>query len=118
LLHALLGIHTLDDLHGHPVAGLSWEGFVIEQILAALPPLATAGFYRTAAGAELDLVVEHVGKRIGFEIKLSTAPTVSRGFWNACEDLGVDRAYVVAPVLEPYPLAENVEVISPLMHWA
>jgi predicted AAA+ superfamily ATPase len=115
ILHALLGIHTLDDLNGHPVAGLSWEGFVIEQILATLPPLTTAGFYRTAAGAELDLVVEHAGKRIGFEIKLSTAPTVSRGFWNACEDLGISQAYVVAPVREPYPLAENVEVISPLM---
>lgn len=115
ILHTLLGIHTLDDLNGHPVAGLSWEGFVIEQILATLPPLTTAGFYRTSAGAELDLVVEQAGKRIGFEIKLSTAPTVSRGFWNACEDLGVSQAYVVAPVLEPYPLAENVEVISPLM---
>ena len=70
---------------------------------------------RTSAGAELDLVVEQAGRRIGFEVKLSTAPTVSRGFWNACEDLGVSRAYVVAPVLEPYPLADNVEVISPLM---
>jgi predicted AAA+ superfamily ATPase len=115
ILHALLGIQTLDDLNGHPVAGLSWEGFVIEQILAALPPLTTAGFYRTAAGAELDLVGEVAGKRIGFEIKLSTAPTVTKGFWNACEDLGVSRAYVVAPVLESYPLAENVEVISPMM---
>ncbi len=115
ILHALLGIHTLDDLNGHPVAGMSWEGFIIEQILATLPPLTTAGFYRTSAGAELDLVVEQAGKRIGFEIKLSTAPTVSRGFWNACEDLGVAQAYVLAPVLEPYPLAENVEVISPLM---
>lgn len=114
ILHALLGIQTLDDLHGHPVSGLSWEGFILEQILAAIPPLATAGFYRTAAGAELDLVVEHADQRTGFEIKLSTAPTLTRGFWNACEDLGVARAYVVAPVLEPYPLAENVEVISPL----
>lgn len=115
ILHALLGIRTLDDLNGHPVAGLSWEGFVIEQILAALPPLTTAGFYRTAAGAELDLVVEHEGRRIGFEIKLSTAPKVSKGFWNACEDLGVSNAYIVAPILEPYPLAENVEVISPMI---
>jgi uncharacterized protein len=114
ILHALLGIQTLDDLHGHPVSGLSWEGFILEQILAAIPPLATAGFYRTTAGAELDLVVEHAGRRTGFEIKLSTAPTLTRGFWNACEDLGVARAYVVAPVLEPYPLAENVEVISPM----
>lgn len=114
ILHALLGIRTLDDLHGHPVSGLSWEGFILEQILAAMPPLATAGFYRTAAGAELDLVVEHAGRRTGFEIKLSTAPTLTRGFWNACEDLGLDRAYVVAPVLEAYPLAENVEVIPPM----
>lgn len=115
ILHALLGIRTLDDLNGHPVAGLSWEGFVVEQILAALPPLTTAGFYRTAAGAELDLVVEHEGRRIGFEIKLSTAPTVSKGFWNACEALGVSHAYVVAPVLDSYPLAESTDVISPLM---
>lgn len=114
ILHVLLGIQTLDDLHGHPISGLSWEGFILEQIMAAIPPLATAGFYRTAAGAELDLVVEHAGRRTGFEIKLSTAPTLARGFWNACEDLGVARAYVVAPVLEPYPLAENVEVIPPM----
>jgi predicted AAA+ superfamily ATPase len=115
MLHALLAIGSLDDLSGHPAAGLSWEGFIIEQILAAMPPLATAGFYRTAAGAELDLVVEHGGTRTGFEIKLSSAPTVSRGFWNACEDLGVECAYVVAPVRDGYPLEDNVEVISPLM---
>lgn len=115
ILHALHGIHSLDDLSGHPVAGQSWEGFVIEQILALLPPLTTAGFYRTAAGAELDLVIEHEGRRIGFEIKLSTAPKVSKGFWNACDDIGVSRAYVVAPVLDAYPLAENVEVVSPMM---
>ena len=114
LLHALLGIASLDDLAGHPMAGHSWEGFVIEQIIAALPPLATVGFYRTAVGAELDLVVEHGGQRIGYEIKLSSAPKPSRGFWNACEDLGVTRAYLVAPVNEPYPLTATIEVVSPL----
>lgn len=114
LLHALLGIGTLDDLAGHPVAGHSWEGFVIEQIIASLPPLASFGFYRTAAGAELDLVVEHAGRRIGYEIKLSSAPKPTRGYWSACEDLGVTQAYVVAPVSEAYPLAANVEVVSPL----
>lgn len=114
LLHALLGIATLDDLAGHPVAGHSWEGFVIEQIIASLPPLASFGFYRTAAGAELDLVVEHAGRRIGYEIKLSSAPKPTRGYWSACEDLGVTQAYVVAPVSESYPLAGNVEVVSPL----
>lgn len=115
LLHALLGIDSIDALSGHPVAGMSWEGFVIEQILAAVPPLSTVGFYRTAAGAELDLVVEHGGRRTGFEIKLSAAPKPARGFWNAYEDLALARAYVVAPVLDAYPLAEGVEVISPLM---
>lgn len=115
LLHALLGIDSIDALSGHPVAGMSWEGFVIEQILAAVPPLAAVGFYRTAAGAELDLVVEHGGRRTGFEIKLSAAPKPGRGFWNAREDLALARAYVVAPVLDAYPLTDGVEVISPLM---
>lgn len=115
ILHALLGIRTLDDLNGHPVAGLSWEGFIIEQIVAAMPSLSNAGFYRTSSGAELDLVVEQGSRRIGFEIKLSTAPTLTRGFWNACADLDLERAFVVAPVNEPYPVAENVEVIPPRM---
>jgi predicted AAA+ superfamily ATPase len=113
LLHALLGIASLDDLAGHPAAGLSWEGFIIEQLIAGLPPLATHGFYRTAAGAELDLVVETGGKRVGYEIKLSNAPRPARGFWTACEDLGLDRAFVIAPVREGYPLADKVEVIPP-----
>jgi predicted AAA+ superfamily ATPase len=112
LLHALLGVRDTDQLLGHPVAGVSWEGFVIEQIVAAAPQLATCGFYRTAAGAELDLVVEHRGERVGFEIKLSSAPKPTKGFWTACEDLGVKRAWVVGAVDAPYPLAESVEVIG------
>jgi uncharacterized protein len=115
LLHALLGIDTLDALSGHPVAGLSWEGFMIEQIIAAAPPLASFGFYRTAAGSELDLVVETGGQRIGYEVKVSAAPKPARGFWNACEDLALTRAYVVAPVLDAFPLADGVEVIPPRM---
>ncbi len=113
LLHALLGIDSLDDLAGHPVAGLSWEGFLVEQLIAHLPPLAEFGFYRTAAGAELDLVVEIGGRRIGYEIKLSSAPRLARGFWTACADLGLDHAWVIAPVREGYPLADKVEVIPP-----
>jgi len=115
ILHALLNIATTDDLSGHPVAGQSWEGFVIEQIIGAAPPLAEFSFYRTAAGAEMDLVVTTGGRSVGYEIKLSNAPKPGKGFWHACEDLGVERAYVVAPVLEPYALADNVEVVSPLM---
>lgn len=111
LLHALLGIGTVNDLQGHPVAGASWEGFVVEQVAAALPAEAQMGFYRTAAGAELDLVIEQGGRRIGIEIKLSSAPVPARGFWQSLDDLQVDRAYVVAPVLRRYPLAAQVEVV-------
>lgn len=114
MLHALLNIGSTDELSAHPIAGQSWEGFVIEQIVAAAPPLAEFSFYRTAAGAELDLVVSVGGRSIGYEIKLGNAPKVGKGFWHACADIGVERAYVVAPVAEPYPLAANVEVVSPL----
>ncbi|WP_233151818.1 ATP-binding protein [Pelomonas sp. KK5] len=110
LLHALLGIADLDALQGHPIAGNSWEGFVIEQLAAALPAGAELGFYRTAAGAELDAVVTLGQRRLGFEIKFSTAPKVSRGFWSAAEDLQLDRAYVLAPVERAYPLSAAAEV--------
>ena len=79
-----------------------------------MPDGATASFYRTAAGAELDLVVEHAGRKLGFEIKFSSTPKLTKGFWQACEDVGVHRAYVVAPVREGWPMADNVEVVSPL----
>lgn len=111
LVHALLGIADIDALQGHPVAGASWEGFVIEQVAALMPADATLSFYRTAAGTELDAVVERGSRRIGIEVKFSSAPKPTRGFWQALEDLGVEQAYVVAPVADPYPLARNVEVI-------
>ena len=114
LLHHLLGIREVNDLMGHPSAGASWEGFVIEQIVAHLPQGATTSFYRTAAGAELDLVVEVGQKKLGFEIKFSSTPKVTKGFWQACVDVGVDRAYIVAPVRERYAFAENVEVLPVL----
>lgn len=115
LLHALLNIQGFDDLLGHPVVGHSWEGFVIEQISGAMPAFSDINFYRTAAGAELDAVVTTGDRRIGYEIKFSQSPKPGKGFWNACEDIGVERAYVVAPVSDPYPLAENVQVIPPGM---
>jgi hypothetical protein len=112
LLHALLGIGSPDVLHAHPVVGASWEGFVIEQIAAQLPAGAELGYFRTAAGAELDLVVTVGGRRHAFEIKYSTTPKPLRGFWSGLADLGIARAWLVAPVQRRYPLAENVEVIS------
>ena len=111
LLHALLGIPTMAELHGHPVIGASWEGFVIEQILAHAPLGADKGFYRTSAGAELDLVVSTSRGRIAFEVKFSASPKPTKGFWHALEDVHAARAYVVAPVESRYPLAPNVEVI-------
>jgi uncharacterized protein len=114
LLHALLGIANLNDLQGHPIVGASWEGFVVEQIAAAVPhklPGATLGYYRTAAGTELGAVVELGSRRLGLEIKFSAAPKVSKGFWLALEDLQIERAAVVAPVARRYPLKPNVEVI-------
>lgn len=116
LLHALLGIQTLADLTGHPVAGPSWEGFVIEQVLGLLPesPGSVVGYYRTAAGAELDLVLQAPnGKRLAIEIKLSESPKLSKGFWQAKQDLGPQQTLVICPVLDPYRLAEDVEVIPP-----
>ena len=114
LLHALLNIASLDELAGHPVAGQSWEGFVIEQVVGNSPPGTHFSFYRTAAGAELDLLAALPGGLVGFEIKLSPAPKPARGFWQSCADLGLRQAYVVAPVLEPYPLAAGVEVVPPM----
>ena len=95
-----------------------WEGFVVEQIVGAAPPLTEFSFYRTAAGAEMDLVATLGGRSVGYEIKLSSAPTVGKGFWHACEDLGVERAYVVAPVAEtssrPVPVETDGEAAGQL----
>jgi predicted AAA+ superfamily ATPase len=111
LLHAVLGLGSTRDLQGHPVAGSSWEGFVIEQVAAALPAEAQLGHYRTAAGAELDLVVEHRGRKVGIEIKFSSAPKPARGFWQSLHDLQIDTAWVIAPVTRRYPLAPGVDVL-------
>lgn len=114
LLHLLLGIREVNDLLGHPSTGASWEGFCIQQICDQLPEGSQTSFYRTAAGAELDLVIESGTRKIGVEIKFSATPKVTKGFWQACEDVGVQQAFVMAPVREGWPMADNVEVISPL----
>jgi len=111
LLHALLGLATVRDLQGHPVAGSSWEGFVVEQVAAQLPADAQLSFYRTAVGAEIDLVIEHRGRKVAVEVKFSSTPKPARGFWQALKDLRIERAYVVAPVVRSYPLAEGVDVL-------
>ena len=114
LLHYLLGMREVNDLLGHPSTGASWEGFCVEQICNHLPEGASVSFYRSAAGAELDVVVENGSQKTGFEIKFSSAPKDTKGFWQACEDVGVHKAYVVAPVQEGWTMANDVEVISPV----
>ena len=114
IVHALLGLTGLESVLGHPVAGASWEGFVIEQLLAAAPH-AEASFYRTSHGAEADLVLGfRDGETWVVEIKRASAPTVSRGFHLAAADVGAIRKWLVAPVAAPYPMREGIEVMDPL----
>ena len=112
ILHALLGIASLDDLAGHPIVGASWEGWVLEQIAQLIAPQWQLSFYRTASGAEMDVVAVRGKRKIGFEIKFSSAPAPSKGFWSAISDLKLDHTYIVAPVEHGYPLAPNVEVVA------
>ncbi|HVK47888.1 MAG TPA: ATP-binding protein, partial [Pseudobacter sp.] len=113
LTHALLDIETFEDLLGHPVVGASWEGFVIENILSVLPIATSAWYYRTIAGAEIDLVIEKGTKsRIAIEIKRSLIPKVSKGFYAGCEDINATHRYVVYPGQERFSLGDNVTAIS------
>jgi uncharacterized protein len=112
VVHALLGLPQLEDVLGHPVAGFTWEGMVIESVLAAAHG-ATVSYYRTSAGAEVDLVVEGRGnRRYVIEIKRSTAPVVSKGFWIGREDLGAAGALVIYPGQERIPLADGAEALG------
>lgn len=112
LLHSLLEIDDEGDLLAHPILGESWEGLVIENVIANLPGW-QASFYRTSEGAEIDLILTRGQKRIAIECKAATAPTVSRGFWSALEDIQADEAWIVAPVDAAYPLRQGV-MVSPL----
>ena len=113
LVHALLGIGSLEQLAGHPVVGESWEGCVVETLLGVLPPLARPHFYRTSAGAEIDLVIDYAdGRRWAIEIKRSLSAKVRRGFHLACADIEPNRAFVVHAGDDRYPVAQGVEGIG------
>jgi uncharacterized protein len=112
LTHALLNLTTLDDLLGHPVVGASWEGFVIENLLSCLPVGVTPWFYRTSAGAEIDLVIENNSKeRYAIEIKRSQAPSVSKGFHLGCEDIKATKRFIVYPGKERFPATKEITAI-------
>ena len=115
IVHALLGLQDLDAILSHPVAGSSWEGFVVEQLISAAPQ-AQASFFRSGHGAEVDLVLEfRNGQTWVIEIKRSSAPTVSKGFFLAATDVGASRKLLVAPVVDSFPMKNGIEVMNPLM---
>lgn len=126
LVNALLGIRDQEELLGHPVAGPSWEGLVIENLLAQVPSTANAWFYRSLAGAEIDLLLEFsAGQRHAVEIKRSVSdPRPGKGFYLACDDLKVRGRWVIYPGRERYRLDASTEVVpfaeaaSPSFRWA
>jgi predicted AAA+ superfamily ATPase len=111
ILHALLEIENTEDLLGHPIAGASWEGWCIEQILAVMPDW-RASFHRTSSGEGIDLIIERGRKPLAFEFKASMSPKLSRGFPGTLTVLQPDHTWIVAPVLEPYLKGPGVTVAN------
>ena len=112
ILHSLLGLGTLDDVLSHPVIGASWEGFVIENLIAAAPFGTDVSFYRTRAGAEIDLLLHLPDRRLwAIEVKRSSAPRAGKGFEIASSDLGADERFVVHPGREPFPLSRTTSAV-------
>ncbi len=116
LLHALLGIVDYNSLAGHPVVGASWEGFVIENLLSVVPDGTLSSFYRTSAGAEVDLVLEFPGltEKWAIEIKSGLSAKPKKGFYNAVKDIQPDKSFVVYAGEERFPVAEGVDAVSVL----
>lgn len=113
LVHALLGIPDKETLLAHPIAGQSWECFVIENLLTIMPNFMQGYFYRTGGGAEADLILSLPDNTLwAIEIKRSLSPKLERGFHVACEDLSPVRKFVVYPGAERYRMASDIEAIS------
>jgi hypothetical protein len=110
ILHALLSIRRKEDLLGHYILGASWESLVIENILNGLPDQ-PAGFYRTAGGAEIDLIIQSGKRKIAIECKATAVPKPDRGFYQAMEDLNLNEGWIIAPVNMRYPLNEKIMVM-------
>ncbi len=114
IVHRLLGIADDDALLSNPVVGKSWEGFVIENILSVLPEGAEAYFYRTAAGAEIDLLLRFSNHDMwAIEIKKATAPKITRGFHQACKDVQATKKYIVYGGTDEFPVKHDTTVIAP-----
>jgi predicted AAA+ superfamily ATPase len=113
LVHALLGLKDENDVLGHPVAGASYEGFVLETLITQAGPSFKPYFYRTHDGAEIDLLFERGGQPdIAIEVKRSSAPSPERGFKHACDDLGISKRFVVYPGTESFSLRQGAQAIG------
>ena len=113
IVHALLGLGSKEEVTGHPVVGMSWEGFVVETLLSIAPERAEASFYRASGGAEIDLILTLPGRRPwAVEIKRSLDPRPRKGFHSACEDVRPEAKFVVYPGEERYRIAEDIEAVS------
>lgn len=113
VVHALLNIQTREDLLGHPIAGVSWEGLVIESVIAAAADRVTPWFYRTSAGAEIDLVLELAPDRLAaFEIKRSAPAGAPANFRNACDDIGAAHRFMVFPGTDSYAMGGGVQALA------
>jgi predicted AAA+ superfamily ATPase len=112
LVHALTGVPDRETLLSHPILGPSWEGMVIENLIAAAPDQAEPFFFRTAGGAEIDLLLAWPsGSLWAIEVKRSLAPRLERGFHAACADLKPERRVAVYPGTERYPMGSGVEAM-------
>ena len=113
LLHALLAVPTRNALYDHPIVGASWEGFAIEALVNCAPAWTSSFYYRTSAGAEIDLLLELPGSKLwAIEIKRSLSPKVERGFHSACDDLKPARRLVVYSGQERVLLPHGVQALG------
>ena len=113
VLHRLLGITDYNALLSNPILGKSWEGFVVENIHSVMPPFAETYFYRTAAGAEIDLVIKMPNSEIwAVEIKHGHAPKTGKHYSTTCDDVGATHKFVVYGGDHEFPIGNNVRMIS------
>ena len=113
ILHRLLGINSYDELLSNPVLGKSWEGFVVENILSVLPSRVETYFYRTAAGAEVDLVIKMPSSEIwAIEIKHGVAPKLGKHYSQTCNDFGATHKYILYGGDDEFPVGNDVQIIS------
>jgi len=109
----LLNISDFETLLGHPIIGTSWEGYVIESIVTQLSNKWRFSYYRTTAQTEVDLVLESPDNELwAIGVKRSSAPTVHKGFYDACEDMSATRKFIIYPGIDRYPLKDETEVIG------